>query len=169
MKKLIAALATGLVAMSLVGGAATAAPKQQKVEGTILFPARHPDGCYTGLQRHLTSIIGEPSNGVLGWAIRVDKSTWKKPFKLDGTAPAGTVDLDVTFYLGEFATREEFIANPAPAAPASMAFETRGQSSEKGLVPEGSVYALVCVYADEAAPAVAGAVDFAYLAGKGVK
>ena len=169
MKKLIAALATALVAMALIGGAAGAAPKQQSVEGTILFPARHPDGCYTGLQRHLTSLIGEASNGVLGWTIKVDKATWKKPFKLDGTAPAGTVDLDVTFYLGEFATQEEFLASPAPTGPASIAFETRGQSGESGIVPEGSVNALVCIYADEAAPAVSGAVDFAYLAGKGVK
>lgn len=169
MKKLIAVVATGLIAMSLFGGAATAAPKRQSVEGTILFPARHPDGCYTGLQRHLTSVIGEPSNGVLGWTIKVDKATWKKPFKLDGTAPAGTVDLDVTFYLGEFANQEEFLANPAPAAPASIAFENRGEPGEKGIVPDGSVNALVCVYADEAGPAVAGAVDFAYLAGKGVK
>lgn len=169
MKKLIAFLATGLLAASLLGSVAAAAPKQQSVEGTILFPARHPDGCYTGLQRHLTSVIGEASNGVLGWTIKVDKATWKKPFKLDGTAPAGTVDLDVTFYLGEFATQEEFLADPVPAGPASIAFETRGQSGEKGIVPDGSVNALVCIYADEAAPAVSGAVDFAYLAGKGVK
>ena len=169
MRRLMGAISAAVVLAGLIGGGATAAPKQQKVEGTILFPARHPDGCYTGLQRHLTSVIGEPSNGVLGWTIKVDKATWKKPFKLDGTAPVGTVDLDVTFYLGEFATQEEFIANPAPAAPASIAFEERGQSGEKGKVPLGSVNALVCVYADEAAPAVSGGVAFSYLAGKGVK
>jgi hypothetical protein len=169
MRKIMSGLAAGLMVAGLISGAATAAPKQQKVEGTILFPARHPDGCYTGLQRHLTSVIGEPSNGVLGWTIKVDKATWKKPFKLDGTAPAGTVDLDVTFYLGEFATQEEFLANPAPTGPASIAFETRGQSGEKGIVPDGSVNALVCIYADEAGPSVAGGVAFSYLAGKGVK
>jgi hypothetical protein len=169
MRKLIGAIAASFLLAGLVAGGASAAAKQQSVEGTILFPARHPDGCYTGLQRHLTSVIGEPSNGVLGWTIKVDKATWNKPFKLDGTAPAGTVDLDITFYLGEFATQEEFINDPAPVGPASIAFETRGQSNEAGVVPKGSVNALVCIYADEASQSVAGAVDFAYLAGKGVK
>ena len=154
--------------MSVFGGAATAAGKQQSVEGTILFPARHPDGCYTGLQRHLTSVVGEPSNGVLGWTIKVDKATWNKPFKLDGSGGVGTIDMDVTYYLGEFATQEEFINDPAPVGPASIAFETRGQTSEAGIVPKGSINALVCIYADENAPGAA-AVDFTYLAGKGVK
>lgn len=169
MKKLFAALATGLVAMSVLGGAATAAGKQQSVEGTILFPARHPDGCYTGLQRHLTSVLGEASNGVVGWTIKVDKATWNKPFKLDGTSPAGTVDLDMTYYLGEFATQEEFINDPAPVAPASIAFEKHGQPGEKGIVPEYAINALICVYVDETTPGTSVATDFSYLAGKGVK
>lgn len=170
MKKIISILASGLVAMSLVGGAAAAAPKQQKVEGTILFPARHPDGCYTGLQRHLTSLMGEASNGIVGWTIRVDKATWNKPFKLDVTgAPVGTADLDMTYYFGEFATQEEFIANPAPVAPASTAFETHGQPGEEGKVPKGAINALVCIFVDETVPAAAANVGFSYVAGKGVK
>jgi hypothetical protein len=149
--------------------AASAAPKQQKVEGTILFPARHPDGCYTGLQRHLVSLGGEASSGVLGWAFRVDKKTWNKPFTLEGTG-VGYVDLDLTFYLGEFATQEEWVASPAPAAPASIGFEEHGQTGEAGPVPKFAVWGLVCIYADETAqPPSAVAVDFTYTAGKGVK
>lgn len=169
MKKLIGTATAGLMALSILGGGASAAPKQQSVEGTILFPARHPDGCYTGLQRHLTSVIGEPSNGVVGWNIKVDKTTWNKPFKLDSTGGVGTVDLDITYYLGEFATQEEFINDPAPVAPASIAFATRGQPGEKGIVPKYAINAIACVYADETTPGTSVATDFAYLAGKGVK
>ncbi|MEA2453374.1 MAG: hypothetical protein QOG04_2084 [Actinomycetota bacterium] len=169
MRKLIALASASLILGSLIGGVADAAPKQQSVEGTIVAPARHPDGCYTGLQRHATSVAGEAINGVVGWTIKIDKATWNKPFKLDGVAPAGTVDLDITYYLGEFATQAEFANDPAPVAPASIAFETRGQTGESGIVPKYAINALVCVYADEAAPAVSGAVDFSYLAGKGVK
>ena len=169
MRRILGAISAGLVLAGLVMGGASAAPKKQTVEGTILFPARHPDGCYTGLQRHLTSVIGEPSNGVVGWNIKVDKRTWKKPFILDGMAGAGTLDLDITFYMGEFHTQEEFINDPAPVAPFSVAFETRGQPGEKGKVPEGAINAIVCIYADEAAQALAAGVDFTYTAGKGVK
>jgi hypothetical protein len=169
MKRLIATLSAGLMLAAVFIGGASAAPKQQSVEGTILFPARHPDGCYTGLQRHLTSVVGEPSNGVVGWTIKVDKTTWNKPFTLDGTSSVGTVDLDLTYYLGEFHTQEQFINDPAPVAPASIDFQTHGQSGEKGIVPKGAVNALVCIYADETVPATSAAVDFAYLAGKGVK
>ena len=169
MKRLIATLATALMATAAFAGVGAAAPKQQSVEGTILFPARHPDGCYTGLQRHLTSLVGEASNGVVGWTIKVDKATWNKPFTLDVTDAVGTADLDITFYYGEFATQEEFIANPAPAAPASVAFEKHGQPGEKGIVPKLAVNALVCVFVDETVPAAAANVGFAYLAGKGVK
>jgi hypothetical protein len=169
MRKLIGAIAAAFMVAGLLSAGASAAPKQQSVEGTILFPARHPDGCYTGLQRHLTSLVGEPINGVLGWTIKVDKATWNKPFKLDGTAPVGTVDLDMTYYFGEFATAEEWANDPAPVGPASQAFETRGQTGEAGIVPKGAINALVCIYADEASQSVAANVAFSYLAGKGVK
>lgn len=147
-----------------------AAPGQQSVAGTILFPNRHPQGgCYDGLTRHLTSLFGEASNGFIGWAFRVDKKTWKKPFTLEGSG-VGNVDLDLTFYLGEFATRDEWIANPAPAPPGVVNFEERDKPGEAGEVPEGSIWATVCVYADEAEqPPSAVAVDFTYTAGKGVK
>jgi len=170
MKKLVGLALASVLAASLLGAPVSAAPKQQEVEGTILFPARHPDGCYTGLQRHLTSLMGEASNGVVGWTIRVEKFTWNKPFKLDvAGAAAGTPDLDMTYYFGEFATQEEWLGSPAPAAPASTAFETHGEPGEKGKVPKGAIYALICIYADETAPAAAAGVDFSYVAGKGVK
>lgn len=171
-KKIVALASVAMLAVSVLGTAiptATAAPKKQEVEGTILFPARHPNGCYTGLQRHLISLFGEASNGVLGWGFRVDKKTWNKNFVLEGTG-VGHVDLDITFYLGEFVSREEWIANPAPGAPATVGFEEHDQPGEAGKVPKGTIWALVCIYANEAAtPPSAVAVDFVYTAGKGVK
>lgn len=169
MRKASALVIAAALATTLLVAPAPAAPKQQKVEGTILVPARHPDGCYTGLQRHLTSLFGEMSNGLLGWAFQVDKATWNKPFKLDGTG-VGHVDLDLTFYLGEFATQDEWLNNPAPAPPANQNYEEHGQSGEKGKVPKFALWGIVCIYADETAqPPSAVGVDFTYTAGKGVK
>lgn len=168
MKKFLGLFSAGVVALALVAPAG-AAPKQQKVEGTIALPARHPDGCYTGLQRHWTSLFGEQGNGVVGWTFRVDKATWNKPFKLDPTSSVGPdVDLDIVFYFGEFVSRDEWIANPAPPAPANVKFEDHDEPGEKGTVPKGAVDTVVCVFASEAS-GTAGAVDFSYLAGKGVK
>jgi hypothetical protein len=75
----------------------------------------------------------------------------------------------LTYYFGEFATQEEWLGNPAPVAPASQDFQTHGQPGEAGIVPKGAINALVCIYVDETVPATAVGVDFAYLAGKGVK
>lgn len=171
MKRTIGALAAAMLVLSLIAApnALAQKKKQQKVEGTILAPARHPNGCYTGLQRHLTSLFGLAANGVLGWTIEVDEATWKKNFTLEPTGGVGAVDLDVTFYLGAFATRDEWLANPLPAAPANVGFEEHGQPGEAGKVPDFAHYALVCIYADENAPPPGVAVPFTYTAGKGVK
>lgn len=141
------------VALLIVGGALAPASagkaKKQTVEGTIAAPARHPDGCYTGLSRHLWSLFGDPANGVLGWTFDVDKATWNGKFKLEPTGGLGTVDLDLSYYLGDFASREEWANEPLPAAPATSEYETHDGPGEAGTVPEGAVKAVVCVYASE--------------------
>ena len=168
MRKLIAILSSVLVGAVVLSGAATAAPKRQTVEGGIMFTARHPDGCYTGLSRHLYSLAGEQSIGVVGYVFDVDKATYKKPFKLEATGGTGNIDLDITFYQGEFATQDQFINDPAPVAPASVAFETRQAGGEKGIVPDFAVKAIVCLHLDETKGPGANA-TFTYTAGKGVK
>ncbi|MGH2756576.1 MAG: hypothetical protein ACRDI3_02175 [Actinomycetota bacterium] len=167
MRKTLAVIAAGAIAVTLLGAPSGAAPKQQKFEGSILLPARHPDGCYTGLQRHWTSITEGAINGVLGYTFEVEKGTWNKPFKLTATDGVGTIDLDVVYYYGEFATRDEFIADPAPAAPGSIGFEDHTSPDEAGKVPNGAIMAIICLYASEAG--AAGNVSFSYAAGKGVK
>ena len=159
MKRLITlALASMLVAALF--SPASAAPKKQTVEGVIAGFVRHPDGCYSGVSRHLYSLMGDASNGIVGWTFDVDKATWNGNFTLEPTGGAGVVDLDVTYYLGDFATQEEWVNNPAPAAPATSAYEDRENPGEKGTVPEGAVKAIVCIYASE--NGAAAAVPFVY-------
>ena len=160
MKRLITlALASMLVAALF--SPASAAAKKQVVEGTIAAPARHPDGCYTGLSRHLWSLGGFNANGVVGWVFDVDKATWNGKFTLEPSGGVGTVDLDISYYLGEFASTEEWVNNPAPPAPATSEYETHEGPGEAGTVPEGSVKAVVCVFAGEGGQASA-AVPFTY-------
>lgn len=166
MKKALTIALASLIAASLLAPA-TAAPKKQTVEGTIVAPARHPDGCYTGLSRHLWSLFGDASNGVVGWTFDVDKATWKGKFKLEATGGVGTVDLDLTYYLGEFATPEDW-TNGVPAAPAVSEYETHEGPGEAGTVPEGAVKAIVCVFAGESGEGSAG-VPFIYEATAPVK
>lgn len=168
MKKVVAIAVGAALAASMLAPASAGKPKPQVVEGTIAIPARHPNGCFTGLSRHLWSLFGEASNGALGWTFDVDKTTWNKPFFLESTGGVGTVDLDLTYYLGDFATREEFINDPAPASPAVSEFETHEGPGEAGKVPKGAIKAVVCVFAGEGGQGAAGA-SFLYQAGKGVK
>ena len=165
-KAIVLGLTALLLGAALPAGAGKS--KQQVVEGTIAAPARHPDGCYTGVSRHLWSLFGDASNGVVGWTFDVDKTTWKKPFVLEATGGVGTVDLDISYYLGEFASQEEWIGNPAPAPPATYEYETHEGTGEAGTVPEFAVKAIVCLYAGEGGQGSAG-VPFTYTAGKGVK
>lgn len=174
MKRIVALALVGLVAFAALGAPAAAqkkkkkkkAPPPQVVEGSILLPARHPDGCYAGLQRHFTSLTGE--SGVLGYTFDVEKHTWKKPFKLEVEGGLGYIDLDIVYYLGEFYTAEEWVNEPLPVAPASQTYEERNDEGEKGAVPDGAIKAIVCMYADEGAGTGIGA-SFKYTAGKGVK
>ncbi len=168
MKKSLAIALGALMAASVLGPATAAKPSPQVVEGRIAIPARHPDGCYTGLSRHLWSLFGESSNGAVGWTFDVDKTTWNKPFFLESTGGVGNVDLDLTYYLGDFATREEFINDPPPAAPGVAEFETHEGPGEAGKVPKGAIKAVVCVFAGEAGQGAVGT-SFKYSAGKGVK
>ena len=167
MKKLLCvAISAGLIAGALAVPAYAGKGKKQTVEGAILAPARHPDGCYTGLSRHYWSLTGH-EGGLIGFTFDVDKKTWNKPFKLDATGGVGVVDLDLTYYLGDFASRDEWVADPMPAAPAVAQFQTHDGPGEKGKVPKHSIKAVVCIYASEAG--TSAAVPFLYEAGKGVK
>lgn len=174
MKRILVILLAGALVMALMPSGATAGKKKKKkkkppqvVEASIAIPARHPDGCYAGLSRHAWSLFGESSNGVLGHTFDIEKHTWKRNFVLEPTGGMGTVDLDIVFYMGEFATPEEWINNPLPAAPASSTFEERDGPGESGEVPEQAVKAIVCIYASEAG--AAANVPFIYEAGQGVK
>lgn len=168
MRKLVAASVAAVLLGAAVPAALAGKPEPQVVEGTIAVPARHPNGCYTGLSRHLWSLFGEASNGAVGWTFDVDKTTWNKPFFLEATGGVGTVDLDLTYYLGDFASREEFINDPPPAAPAVSEFETHDGPGEAGKVPKGAIKAVVCVFAGEGGQGAVGT-SFLYQAGKGVK
>lgn len=166
-KTLILALAALIAASVLAPAASAGKQKKQTVEGVIAAPARHPDGCYTGLSRHLWSLFGEASNGVLGWTFDVEKATWKGKFTLEPTGGVGSVDLDITYYLGDFATREEWLNDPLPSAPPVSEYEEHDEAGEAGTVPDGAVKAVVCIYASEAG-ASAG-VPFIYEATAPVK
>lgn len=161
MKKGLTIALAGLIAASLLAPASAGAPKKQTVEGTIAAPARHPDGCYTGVSRHLWSLAGDSANGAVGWVFDVDRATWKGKFTLEPSGGVGTVDLDISYYLGDFVSREEWINNPAPAAPATSEYETHEGPGEAGTVPDGAVKAVVCVFAGEGGQGSAG-VPFTY-------
>lgn len=171
MRKLLIVALAALLALALIPGSATAQKKgkgkKQEVEGTIALPARHPDGCYTGLSRHLWSLFGEASRGVLGYVFDVDKKTWKKPFVLEVTGGAGYIDLDLTYYLLDFATQEEFLNDPLPAAGPTVGFEEKMEGGEFGKVPEQAVKAIACIYASEDGTGLGA--EFKYTAGRGVK
>ncbi|MDP9069014.1 MAG: hypothetical protein M3N53_11820 [Actinomycetota bacterium] len=167
MRKSIVIGLAALMAASILAPASAGKAKKQEVSGIIAAPARHPDGCYTGLSRHLFSLGGANSNGAVGWTFDVDKGTWKKPFVLEATGGAGVPDLDLTYYLGDFATQQEFVNDPLPAPPATAEFHTHDGPGEAGVVPVGAIKAIVCIYASE--NGAAAAVPFTYTAGKGVK
>jgi hypothetical protein len=155
-------------AVGLMPAAAAGGGKKQKVQGTVAAAGRHPDGCYTGLHRRLQAFLGENSQGIVGYDFDVSKGTWNKPFVMKLTEGTGTVDLDITYYLGERTTVDDFVEQTNdPVPPASVSFEDRAEGGEKGTVPKGSVYAIVCIYESE--NGVGGNASFSYLAGKGVR
>lgn len=168
MKRILVFALTGLLAAS-IATSATAAPKQQTVEGSIALPAPYTDnsGCFAGVHRRLHAFGGEAINGVIGYSFAIDKATIKKPFTLIGAAQV-LGDLDITFYLGPLTTAQDFIDQGGdPAPPASVSFATRGAGGEKGIVPEGAENAIICMYGGDQGAGVGGV--FSYKAGKGVK
>lgn len=165
MKKLIAIGIAVLVAVPLGGTAALAGKKkQQKVEGSVAAAVRHPDGCYSGVHRRLQAVTMQNANGLFGYDWDVDKATWNKPFVLELNSGLGSVDLDITYYLGDRTTLEDFAEEGGdPAVPATVSYENHEPGGEKGTVPKGAVYAIVCIYQSENG---AGATaDFTYTAG----
>lgn len=164
MKKQIGVTAAALLALSLVTGPTSAAPKQQKVEGDIAMMAPFYGDtfatCYSGLHRRLSVLTQEQVNGVVGYSFDVDPATIGKPFVLDVTGGQGDVDFDITFYT-EFGSVEQ--ATDTAYAPANYSFEERGPGGESGVIPKGVEWtkAIVCMHTG------AGA-SFSYTAGKGV-
>ena len=165
MKKVIALGASSLVALSLVGGASAAAPKQQTVDGSIAMMAPWAgttlETCYSGGHRRLMVLSGEaaPLNGVVGYSFDVDPATENKPFVLEVTGGQAGVDLDITFYT-DFGTVEQ--ATDTAYAPANVGFESREPGGEAGTVPKGMKKVIVCMHTGAEA-------TFTYTAGKGVK
>jgi hypothetical protein len=170
MKKLLALLSSGLVAATLVAPAG-AAPKQQKVEGTILMPAPFTDdtGCFSGVHRRLNAAAMGNHNGLVGYSFAVDKATWNKPFKLDVAGGQGShIDMDITFYLGPLTTADDIVAAGGdPPPPPTVAFADRAPGGEKGTVPKMAENVIICMYGGGQGAGFAA--DFAYAAGKGVK
>lgn len=169
-RKLIATIATSLVLGALLGSGASAAPKQQQVEGTIVLPAPFTDdtGCFSGVHRRLNAAASGNHNGLIGYSFAVDKATWNKPFKLDVSGGQSYVDMDITFYLGPLTTADDVVAAGGdPVAPPSVSVATREAGGESGIVPKGTVDVIICMYGGAQGAGFAG--DFAYLAGKGVK
>lgn len=174
MRKIIGIAASGVMAFSLLGAGATAAPKRQTVEGTIALPAPFAqgtfDGCWGGANRRVTSLSGDsgsPANGAIGYRFEVDKATWNKPFKLEVTGGEGTVDLDLFLYI-VMPPAEATLDDPVNGGtPVSIDFGTRKEGGEKGIVPKGAVEGIVCMYGG---PEYFGYnASFTYTAGKGVK
>ncbi len=165
MKKLVSLIAVGLVASTVLSGAAVAGKKKgvrQDVSGHILMQAppsdatSNPNGCYAGVHRRITVLSQERVNGVVGFHFDIDPGTWKKKFRL---TPASAVDIDITFYDG-FGTVEQ--ATDTSYAPYNVTFETRDNDGEAGVVPPNTTKAIVCMKTGQDA-------DFTYSAGAGVK
>lgn len=165
MKKLVTLVAVGLVATTVLSGAAVAGKKKavrQDVSGSILMQAPpsdatdNPNGCYSGVHRRLAALSQEQVNGVVGFHFDVDPGTWNKKFRL---TPGSAVDLDITFYDG-FGTTEQ--AAETSYAPYNLGFETRDNEGEFGIVPPNTTKVIVCMKTGQQA-------NFEYSAGAGVK
>ena len=149
MKKILTLAIAALMAATLMPAAHAKKPKQA-VEGTIAFPAPFAqgtfDGCWGGLTRRTSAQSGGSVNGVTGYYFDIDKATWNKKFKLDVTGGEGTVDLDIFLYI-HWPDQAETADDPVNGGtPTSVDFQTRGEGGEAGVVPEGAVKAIVCMY-----------------------
>ena len=151
MKKIIALLAAVVIVLP-VGQAAAGKARRQKVSHPIYLPQpMAADGtCIYRSQRALFSATGEQTNGAVGYTFEVNPKTVGLPFKLTVSDGAG---VDISFYadLGD--------ATDPTTAPANLPFETPGPGGEKGKVPAGFDYALVCMTEGQNA-------TFSYVAGR---
>ncbi|MGH3118974.1 MAG: hypothetical protein ACRDQ2_18045 [Gaiellales bacterium] len=170
MRKPVAAIAAGAMAVAVLGAPSGAAPKQQKVEGSIALPAPFTDdsGCFAGVHRRIHAFTGDANNGILGYSFAVDKATWNKPFKLEAIGGQSYVDLDITYYLGPLTTPDDFISQGGdPATPATVSFADRAAGGEAGKVPKLAENVILGMYGGGQGAGFAA--DFVYTAGKGVK
>lgn len=168
MRKIVALGAVALVALSLLGGSATAkkAGKMQMVDGTVAMMLPFPQdtaSCYAGIHRRAAIVSGEQVNGDVGYHFDVDQATAGKPFALDVTGGEGDVNLDITFYQ-KFGTTDDVTGDPLNAgSPVTVEYHTNAPGGEHGTVPKGGfLKAIVCM--NQGANAT-----FHYMAGAGVK
>ncbi len=173
MKKLVSLVAVGLIASTVLSGAAVAGKKKgvrQDVSGSILMQAppsdatSNPNGCYSGVHRRINVIAQENVNGVVGYHFDIDPATWGGKFNLEVTGGQGDIDFDITFYT-EFGTPEQ--ATDTGYAPVNQSYEEREPGGETGTVPPEMNKAIVCMWAGESHRGVAGA--FTYTASAPVK
>jgi hypothetical protein len=171
MKRTAVVLITGALVLALAGDAGAGKGKQQKVKGSIAFPAPFAqgtfDGCWGGLHRRIITVLQGQPNGVFGYHFDVDKKTWNKPFALKVTGGQGSVDLDLFLY-SHVPPLDEWPNDPVNSGtPVSVDYTTREPGGEAGIVPPKTTSAIVCMYGG---PSHAGFdASFTYTAGKGVK
>lgn len=147
MKKALTVALASLMAASLLAPA-SAAPKKQTVEGTVVVPLPYTDdsGCYAGIHRRMAIVTQEQVNGVGGYHFDVDKATWNGKFKLEPTGGVGDVDLDIYFYQ-QFGTVDQVAGDPLNAgSPITVQFNTREPGGEVGVVPPDTTKVIVCMY-----------------------
>lgn len=150
MKKLLPIALSVVVSASLLAPAAASKHEPQKVEGSILFPAVFAqgtfEGCWGGLTRRITQTAAGQGNGVFGYRFPVEERTWNGKFKLEPTAGGGDVDLDIFLY-SVMPPPEATLDDPVNGGtPVSQDYQTREPGGEKGLIPEGTTDAIVCMY-----------------------
>jgi hypothetical protein len=170
MKRAAVVMMAGALVLALAGDAGAGKGKQQKVEGSVVFPAPFADdsGCYAGLHRRALILTQGNNNGIIGYHFDVDKKTWNKPFSLEVTGGQGDVDLDIYFYLADYGTVEQVVTDPlAAGAPPSMQYNTREPGGEAAIVPKQAKHVIVCMYGGQQGAGFDA--SFTYTAGKGVK
>jgi hypothetical protein len=151
MKKVVTLAIAALVFGSLLPTAQAGKPKQS-VQGSIMFPAPFAqgtfDGCFGGLHRRITTPTnGAAGQGVFGYHFEVEKKSWNKKFVLEPTGGEGDVDLDLFLY-SHVPPVTEWPDDPQNAGiPMSVDFNTREAGGESGIVPKGTTFAIVCMYA----------------------
>ena len=152
MKKIITALLAAVLVVPLLAVTAEAGKPKQEVEGSILLPAPFAQdtfqGCWGGLHRRLTTPSnGAVGQGVFGYHFDVDKKSWNKKFTLEVTGGEGDVDLDLFLYSHVPPVTEWPNDAVNAGTPVSVDYTTREPGGESGIVPKGTVYAIVCMYA----------------------